>query len=144
MALIFDTKVALFERLKLVVPAGTQCTFAEKGDTNRRRQVFLGSTTDDDMQAIAFRDGPKKPTSITGYVEVHALNITPGDPVSAERGVYELRDAIAEACSQLDRTAVTGLVDVRPESATVDTAETTDGAYSALTIRVRVRGRVTQ
>jgi hypothetical protein len=144
MALIFDTKVALFDRLKATVPAGTQCTFAEQGDTNRRRQVFLGSTTDDDMQSAAFRDGPKKPTNVTGYVEVHAINITPGDPVAAERGVYELRDAITDACSQVDRAAVKGLVDLRPESATVDTAETTDGAYSALTIRVRVRGRVMQ
>ncbi|MFE6159808.1 hypothetical protein ACFQ7F_12955 [Streptomyces sp. NPDC056486] len=144
MALIFEAKVALFERLKLTVPAGVQCTFAEKGDSNRRQQVFLGSTTDDDLQSIAFRDGPKKPTSVTGYVEVHALCITPGDPVAAERGVYAMRDAITDACSQVDRRAVKGLVDVRPESATVDTAETTDGAYSALTMRVRVRGRVTQ
>jgi hypothetical protein len=143
-ALTFDAKVALFERLKANVPAGVQCTFAESGDTSRRRQIFLGSTTDDDVAAVAMRDGPKKPTSVTGYVEVHALCITPGDPVAAERGVYELRDVIAEACSQVDRTAVKGLVDLRPESATVDTAETTDGAYSALTVRVRVRGRVTQ
>lgn len=143
MALIFETKVALFGALKNAVPAGVQCTFAEKGDTGRRRQVWLGASTDDDLQPAGMRDGPRKPTNITGYVEVLAIVVSPGDPLAAERSVYELRDCIAAACTALDRTAVAGLIDLRPESATVETSETTDGAFSALTVRVKVRGRVT-
>lgn len=143
MALIFEAKVALFERLKALVPAGVQCTFADKGDSNSRQQVWLGATTDDDMSVAAFREGPRKPTTVTGYVEVNAVVVTPGDPVAAERATDALRGPIAEACRSVDRTAVVGLQDLRPESATTDTAETTDGAYSALTVRVRIRGRVT-
>jgi hypothetical protein len=140
---MFDTKAALFERLKASLPAGTQCTFAETGDTSRRQQVWLGATTDDELVSAGMREG-RKPTNVTGYVEVHACVISPGNPIDAERGVYALRDSITDACATLDRTTVTGLVDVRPESASIDTSETTDGAFSALTLRVRVRGRVYQ
>ncbi|MEV7467199.1 hypothetical protein AB0O20_11960 [Streptomyces kronopolitis] len=143
MALIFDAKVALFEALKTTVPTGVQCTFAETGKADRRQQVWLGASTDDDLAPVAMRDGPRKPTSVTGYVEAHALVISPGNPIDAERGVYVLRDAITGACAAVDRNSVPGLVDMRPESASVETSETTDGAYSALTMRVRVRGRVT-
>jgi hypothetical protein len=60
--------------------------------------------------------------------------------------VYEIRDHVKEACAALnaDLASVPGLLDVRPESASVESTETTDGAYSALTVRVRVRGRVYQ
>ncbi|MEW2406466.1 hypothetical protein [Streptomyces griseoviridis] len=140
---MFDTKSALFERLKASVPAGVQCTYAETGDNSRRQQVWLGASTDDDLASAGMREG-RKPTNVTGYVEVHGVVISPGNPIDAERGVYVLRDSIAEACATVDRTAVTGLVDLRPESAAVETSETTDGAFSALTVRVRVRGRVYQ
>lgn len=145
MALIFDAKVALFGRLQASVPAGVQCTFAETGDNSRRKQVWLGSTTDDDLVSAAMRAGAK-PTNVTGYVEVHAVVITPGKPMDAERAVYEIRDGVKDACLALngDLPSVPGLLDVRAESATVETIETTDGAYSALTLRVRVRGRVYQ
>lgn len=143
MALIFDAKVALFEALKARVPASTQCTFADTGKADRRSQVWLGETTDEDLEPVAMRAGPRKPTSVSGYVEAHALTISPGGPIVAERAVYELRDCIADACMSIDRASIPGLLDVRPESASVDSAETTDGAYSALTVRVRVRGRVT-
>ncbi|MGW0530658.1 hypothetical protein [Streptomyces sp. NPDC003032] len=140
---MFDTKSALFERLKASVPAGVQCTYAETGDNSRRQQVWLGASTDDDLASAGMREG-RKPTNVTGYVEVHAVAISPGNPIDAERSVYVLRDSITEACATVDRTAVTGLVDLRPESAAVETSETTDGAFSALTVRVRVRGRVYQ
>lgn len=143
MAFMFDTKSALFERLKASVPAGVQCTYAETGDNSRRQQVWLGASTDDDLASAGMREG-RKPTNVTGYVEVHAVAISPGNPIDAERSVYVLRDSITEACATVDRTAVTGLVDLRPESAAVETSETTDGAFSALTVRVRVRGRVYQ
>ncbi|QBZ73377.1 tail terminator [Streptomyces phage Heather] len=143
MAFMFDTKAALFDRLKASVPAGVQCTFADPGEPARRQAVWLGATTDDDLASAGMREG-RKPTNVTGYVEVHAVVITPGNPIDAERGVYVLRDSITDACATVDRTAVTGLVDLRPESASVDTSETTDGAYSALTVRVRVRGRTYQ
>ncbi|WP_328691141.1 hypothetical protein OG879_31385 [Streptomyces caniferus] len=135
--------MALFEALKTTVPTGVQCTYAETGKADRRQQVWLGASTDDDLAPVAMRDGPRKPTSVTGYVEAHALVISPGNPIDAERGVYVLRDAITGACAAVDRNSVPGLVDMRPESASVETSETTDGAYSALTMRVRVRGRVT-
>lgn len=144
MALIFETKVALFEAVRALSPAGVQVTFAETGSADRRRSIWFGSTVDDDMQAVAMKDGPRKPTTVTGYIEVHAYVIYPGDPVAAERAVYELRDVIVAACPNVDRRAVRGLLDVRPESAVVDTGETTDGTLSGLTMRVRVRGRVTQ
>ncbi|MDO0926780.1 hypothetical protein QQY24_15645 [Streptomyces sp. TG1A-8] len=140
---MFDTKSALFDRLKASVPAGVQCTYAETGDNSRRQQVWLGATTDDDLASAGMREG-RKPTNVTGYVEVHAVVISPGNPIDAERGVYVLRDSITEACATVDRATVTGLVDLRPESASVETSETTDGAFSALTVRVRVRGRVYQ
>ena len=143
MALIFDAKVALFERLKVLVPPGVQCTFADSGKADRRSQVWLGETTEDDLEPVAMRAGVRKPTAVSGYVEAHALVMSPGGPIVAERAVYGLRECIAEACRSLDLGAVPGLIDVRPESAQVDTAETTDGAYSALTVRVRVRGRET-
>ncbi|MFE2245253.1 hypothetical protein [Streptomyces lavendulae] len=143
MALIFETKVALFEALKSAVPTGVQCTFAETGKADRRQQVWLGATVDDDLAPVGMRDG-RKPTNVTGYVEVNAVVVSPGNPVDAERSVYALRDAISGAVSALDVRAVTGLLDVRPESASVETSETTDGAFSALTMRVRVRGRVYQ
>ncbi|WP_371800892.1 hypothetical protein OHA38_20460 [Streptomyces sp. NBC_01732] len=143
MALIFEAKVALFEALKGLVPAGTQCSFADTGKADRRSQVWLGETTDEDLEPVAMRAGPRKPTAVTGYVEAHALVVSPGGPMAAERAVYELRDSIADACRSIDRVAIPGLLDIRPESASVDSAETTDGAYSALTVRVRVRGRVT-
>ncbi|MEV6399618.1 hypothetical protein AB0M39_33370 [Streptomyces sp. NPDC051907] len=143
MSLIFEAKVALHERLKALVPAGVQCTFAETGQEDRRQQIWLGAITEDEAEPVAMRAGPRKPTAVTGYVEAHAVVITPGDPIAAERGVYGLREHIAEACRSVDRTSVPGLLDIRPESSTVDTAETTDGAFSALTVRVKVRGRVT-
>ncbi|MET9617116.1 hypothetical protein [Kitasatospora indigofera] len=143
MALIFEAKVVLFERLKALVPATVQCTFADAGKADRRQQVWLGETTEDDLEPVAMRAGSRKPTAVSGLIEAHALVILPGGPVGAERAVYALREYIAEACRSLDPGAVPGLIDVRPESATVDTAETTDGAYSALTVRVRVRGRET-
>ncbi|WP_328950477.1 hypothetical protein OG778_23910 [Streptomyces sp. NBC_00184] len=145
MALIFDAKVALFERLKADTPADVQCTFAETGDTSRRKSVWLGATVDDDLAPVAMRAGAK-PTNVTGYVEVHAVAITPGNPIDAERAVYGIRDFVKEACAAMnaDLAAVPGLLDVRPESASVESTETTDGAYSALTVRVRVRGRVYQ
>ncbi|MFI9206196.1 hypothetical protein [Streptomyces sp. NPDC053048] len=143
MALIFDAKAALFDRLKAATPTGVQCTFAETGKSDRRQQVWLGASTDDELQPVAFRQGPRKPTAVTGYVDVHALVITPGDPMGAERAVYGLRDAITEACRSVDPASVPGLLDVRPESSETETAETTDGAYAALTVRVRIRGRVT-
>ncbi|MGY5131272.1 hypothetical protein ACWGJW_02425 [Streptomyces nigrescens] len=143
MALIFDTKVALFNALKTAVPAGVQCTFAEKGDTGRKRQVWLGASTDEDLQPVAMRDGARKPTNVNGYVEVLAIVVTPGDPIAAERSIYELRDSVAGACTALDRTTVPGLLDLRPEASTVETSETTDGAFSALTVRIKVRGRIT-
>lgn len=141
--LVFETKEALFERLKAILPDGVQCTYAQTGAGDRRRQVWLGETADEEMQPVAMRQGPRKPTRVTGYIDAHALVTTPGDPLAAERAVYQLRSAIAEACRAIDRTAIAGLLDVRPESAAVDTAETTDGAMSALTVRVRVLGRVT-
>ncbi|MFF4408119.1 hypothetical protein [Streptomyces sp. NPDC001404] len=143
MTLTFDVKAALFDQLKTLVPAGTQCTFAQTGKADRRHQVWLGETTDDELQPTAMRAGPRKPTSVTGYVDVHALVTTPGDPMAAERGVNALREHIAEACRRVDIAALPGLLDVRAESANVDTAETTDGAFSALTVRIRIRGRVT-
>ncbi|MEU8791557.1 hypothetical protein [Streptomyces sp. NPDC048643] len=145
MALIFDAKVALFEALKAATPGGTQVTFAETGDTGRRQQVWLGATTDDDLAPAAMRSGPK-PTNVTGYVEVHAVAITPGNPIDAERAVYAIRDNVKDACGAMNANlaAVPGLLDVRAESTSVESTETTDGAYSALTLRVRVRGRVYQ
>ncbi|GAA0430906.1 hypothetical protein [Streptomyces luteireticuli] len=143
MPLIFEAKVALFEVLKGRVPAGTQLTFAETGQSDRRRQLWLGATTDEELEPVAMRAGSGKPTAVTGYVEAHAVVIAPGDPISAERGVYALRDAVADACRAVDRASVAGLVDIRPESSSVETGETTDGAYSSLTVRVRVRGRTT-
>ncbi|MFD7257823.1 hypothetical protein [Streptomyces sp. NPDC059874] len=143
MALIFETKVALFTALKAAAPAGVQCTFAETGKADRRQQIWLGATVDDDLAPVGMRAGAK-PTNVTGYVDVNAVVISPGNPVDAERAVYALRDVISGAVTGLDVRAVTGLLDVRPESATVETSETTDGAFSALTMRVRVRGRVYQ
>lgn len=145
MALIFDAKVALYERLKATAPSGVQCSFAETGDNSRRKQVWLGATTDDDLAPVAMRAGAK-PTSVSGYVEAHAVVTTPGNPIDAERGVYAIRDYVKDACGWMNANAaaVPGLIDVRPESASVETTETTDGAYSALTLRVRVRGRVYQ
>lgn len=144
MSLIFEAKVLLFEALKASVPATVLCTFAETGDTARRQQVWLGATTDDDVQPVAFGDGTRQPTSVTGSVDVHAVVISPGNPVDAERSVNTLRDHITEACASIRPGAFRGLIDVRPVSASVDTSETTDGAYSALTVRVRIRGRVNQ
>ncbi|MFF2406721.1 hypothetical protein [Streptomyces sp. NPDC058092] len=141
--LIFEAKVALFEKLRSLVPAGTQCTFAETGKADRRHQVWLGATTDDELEPVGMRQGTRKPTAVTGYVDAHALVISPGDPIAAERAVYALREHIAEACRSVDRASVAGLVDIRPESSETDTAENTDGAYAALTVRVKIRGRVT-
>ncbi|MFF4531440.1 hypothetical protein ACFY1P_19490 [Streptomyces sp. NPDC001407] len=143
MALVFDAKVALFDCLKASVPTGVQCTFAETGKSDRRQQVWLGATGDEELAAVAMRQGPRKPTAVTSYVDVHGLVITPGDPVGAERAVYGLRDAIAEACRSVVPASVPGLLDVRPESSETETAESTDGAYAALTVRVRIRGRIT-
>ncbi|MFJ8955630.1 hypothetical protein ACIRO1_36620 [Streptomyces sp. NPDC102381] len=145
MALIYDAKVALFEALRNAVAADVQCTYAETGDNSRRKQVWLGATTDDDLAPVAMRAG-SKPTNVTGYVEVHAVVSSPGNPIDAERAVYEIRDSAKSACAALNASlnVVPGLLDVRPESASVETTETTDGAYSALTLRVRVRGRVYQ
>lgn len=145
MALIFDAKVALFGKLRAAVPAGVQCTFAEKAKTTGKKAVWLGASTDDDLAPVAMRAGAK-PTNVTGYVEVHSVVITPGDPIDAERAVYGIRDSVKAACAALnaDLPSVPGLMDVRPESATVEATETTDGAYAALTLRVRVRGRVYQ
>ncbi|MCX5153697.1 hypothetical protein OG914_06690 [Streptomyces sp. NBC_00291] len=143
MSLIFETKAALFEQLKALAPAGVQCSWAETGQSDRRQHIWLGATVDEELEPSAMRAGPRKPTTVTGYVDAHAVAISPGNPMTAERSVYALRAVIAEACRGVDRAAVAGLVDVRPESTSVETAETTDGAYSALTVRVKVRGRTT-
>ncbi|WP_282793673.1 hypothetical protein [Streptomyces sp. CC224B] len=141
--LIFETKQALFQALKTTVPAGVQCTWAETGKSDRRQQVWLGATLEDETAVTAMRQGPRKPTSVTGFVGVHALVISPGDPMVAERAVYGLREAVWEACRAVAPGSVPGLLDVRPESSETETAESTDGAYAALTVRVRVRGRIT-
>ncbi|MFD9904786.1 hypothetical protein [Streptomyces sp. NPDC059063] len=141
--LIFEAKTALFQALKATVPAGVQCTWAETGKADRRQQVWLGATLEDDMTVTAMRQGPRKPTAVTGYVDVHALVISPGDPMAAERAVYGLREAVSEACRAVAPGSVAGLLDVRPESSETETAESTDGAYAALTVRVRMRGRTT-
>ncbi|MFE5621727.1 hypothetical protein ACFQ8S_06895 [Streptomyces virginiae] len=143
MALIFETKSALFDALKAAVPTGVQCTWAETGKADRRQQVWLGAAVDDETAPVAMRAGAK-PTNVTGYVEVNAVVISPGNPIDAERALYALRTVICGAVAGVDVRAVTGLIDVRPESTSVETSETTDGAYSALTMRVRIRGRVYQ
>ncbi|MFF2039379.1 hypothetical protein ACFVVX_03030 [Kitasatospora sp. NPDC058170] len=143
MSLIFETKVALFEAFKTRVPSGVQVSFADTGKADRRSQVWLGETTEDDLEPVAMRAGARKPTAVSGYVEAHGLVISPAGPIVAERAVYGLRECIAEACRSIDPATIPGLIDVRPESVQVDTAETTDGAYSALTVRVRIRGRQT-
>jgi hypothetical protein len=140
---MFDVKSALFAALQANAPGGTQVTYAEPGKTDRRVQLFLGSATDDELSPAGMRQGPRKPTNVTGTVEVHGVSISPGGPMDAERIVYGLRDAVTDACLSIDRASVAGLIDIRPESSSVDTAESTDGAYSALTVRVQVRGRVT-
>ncbi|MER5638427.1 hypothetical protein ABT095_15880 [Kitasatospora sp. NPDC002227] len=143
MALIFEAKVRLFEALKAATPAHVRVTFADTGETSRRTQMWLGETTEDDLEPVAMRAGSHKPTSVSGTVEVHAVHVSPGGPIEAERYAYGLRDVVTAACRLVDPVTVPGLIDVRPESAQVDTAESTDGAYSALTVRVRVRGRET-
>jgi hypothetical protein len=143
MPFMFDVKSALFAALQAGTPAGTQVTYAETGKADRRNQIFLGNATDDDNEVAGMRKGPRKPTNVSGTIEVHAVVVTPGKPIDAERAVYGLRDLIADACDSIDRASVAGLQDIRPESSSVDTAETTDGAYSALTVRVHVRGRIT-
>jgi hypothetical protein len=143
-SVVYETKLALFEALKLAVPPATQCTFAQTGKADRRNQVWLGATGDDDLQVVGFRSGTKKPTNISGYVDVHAVCISPGNPADAERNLAVLRAAIVEAVASVDRSSVPGLLDLRAESGEVDTSETTDGAFSELVLRVRVRGRVTQ
>ncbi|OKH99993.1 hypothetical protein A6A06_23525 [Streptomyces sp. CB02923] len=143
MALVLEAKVALFEALRRAVPRGVQCTFAETGKSDRRQQVWLGATGDEELTVSAMRQGPRKPMALTSYVDVHALVITPGDPIGAERAVYGLRDAITDACRSVAPASVPGLLDVRPESSETETAESTDGAYAALTVRVRIRGRIT-
>lgn len=143
MAIIFEAKVRLFEAIRSTAPAGVQVTFADTGKADRRSQVWLGETTEDDLEPVAMRAGQRKPTAVSGLVEAHALVISPGGPIVAERSVYGLREAIDAACRLIDPATVPGLIDVRPESVQVDTAETPDGAYSALTVRVRVRGRQT-
>jgi hypothetical protein len=140
---MFNVKSALHETLTTIVPAGIQVTYAETGKADRRLQIWLGESTDEDLEVAAFRAGTRKPTNVSGTIEAHAVAVTPGKPIEAERAVYGLREHIAEACRSLDRASVPGLIDLRPESASVDTAETTDGAYSALTVRVHVRGRLT-
>ncbi|MFJ7419782.1 hypothetical protein ACIQXD_14370 [Streptomyces uncialis] len=142
MALVFEAKVALFDRLKAAVPAGVQCTFAETVKSDRRQQVWLGATGDEELAVTAMRQGPRKPTALTSFVDVHALVILPGDPIGAERAVYGLREAIVGACRALAPGTLPGLLDVRPESSESETAESTDGAYAALTVRVRIRGRI--
>jgi hypothetical protein len=144
-SIIFETKAALFERLRALVPAGTQVTFAQTGKQDRRQQIWLGESADDELEPVAMRAGTRKPTSVTGTItiEVHAVCISPGNPIDAERAVHGLREHIAEACRTVDLRAIPGLIDVRPSSAQVETGEHTDGAYSALTVSVRVRGRVT-
>lgn len=143
MAVIFEVKVRLFEAIKAVLPTSYQVTFADSGKADRRTQVWLGETAEEDLEPVAMRAGARKPTAINGTVEIHAVHVSPGGPVVAERFIYELRDALEAACRLVDSATVPGLIDVRPEAATVDTAESTDGAYSALTVRVRVRGRQT-
>lgn len=143
MPFMFDVKSALFAEIQSHAPAGTQVTYAETGKADRRNQIFLGNATDDDNEVAGMRQGTRKPTNVSGTIEVHAVVVTPGNPIDAERTVYGLRDTITDACAALDRASVAGLMDLRPESASVDTAETTDGAYSALTVRVHVRGRIT-
>lgn len=143
MSLIFEAKVRLFEAIKAAVPATVQVTFADPGKADRRTQVWLGETAEEDLEPVAMRAGVRKPTSVSGTVEVHAVHVSPGGPIVAERFIYGLREVVMAACSLVDPAAVPGLIDVRPEAVTVDTAESTDGAYSALTVRVRVRGRQT-
>ncbi|MEV6730069.1 hypothetical protein [Streptomyces sp. NPDC051364] len=143
MSFTFEAKSALFDALKAAVPAGVQCTWAETGKADRRQQVWMGATTEDDMAVTALRQGPRKPTAVTAFVDVHALVVQPGSPMAAERSVYVLREAIADACRAVPAGAVPGLLDVRPESSETETAESTDGAFAALTVRVRIRGRVT-
>jgi hypothetical protein len=143
MPFMFDVKSALFAAIQSNTPAGTQVAYADPGETARRNVIFLGNATDDDNEVAGMRQGPRKPTNVSGTIEVHAVVITPGKPIDAERAVYGLRDTITDACAGVDRASVAGLMDLRPESASVDTAETTDGAYSALTVRVHVRGRIT-
>ncbi|MBB1251840.1 hypothetical protein [Streptomyces alkaliterrae] len=143
MALMFDVKLALYEELKRSTPAGVQCTFAQTGAADRRSQMWFGETTTDESEPVGMRAGAAKPLSVTGAMDVQGVVISPGGPLDAERAAYRLRDCVTVACLALDRRSVPGLIDVRPESVSVETAETTDGAYSALSVRVRVRGRVT-
>ncbi|WP_030244204.1 hypothetical protein [Streptomyces sp. NRRL S-350] len=143
MAVIFDAKVALFEALKVALPSRVQVSFADTGEANRRAHVWLGETTEEDLEPVAMRAGQAKPTAVNGLVDVHGFYVSPGGPIEAERFVYGLREIVAAACRLIDPATVPGLIDVRPESVQVDTAETPDGAYSALTVRVRVRGRQT-
>ncbi|MFI6861294.1 hypothetical protein ACIBKZ_15565 [Streptomyces sp. NPDC050421] len=143
MAIIFEAKAALFERLRALIPAGTQVTFAQTGKQDRRQQIWLGDTADDELEPIAMRAGPRKPTAVSGTLDVHALVTSPGSPIDAERAVHALREHISEACRSIDLRAIPGLIDVRPTSANVETGESTDGAYSVLDVSVRIRGRVT-
>lgn len=144
MTLVFDTKVALFEALKANAPGGTQCTFAQTGDADRGKQIWLGETIDDELKTAAFHAQPRKPTDVSASVDVHLLATSPGDPMDAERQVYALREAAVSACVSVDRAAIPGLMDLRAESAAVETGESADGSFSMMTIRVRIRGRVTQ
>lgn len=141
--LLFTAKSALFEALKSRAPAGTQVSFADTGQQDRRSHLWLGETADEETEPVGMRAGPRKPTAVTGSIDVHAVVVSPAGPVAAEQAVYGLREAVFTACRAVDPATVPGLLDMRPESATVETAESTDGAYSALTVRVRVRGRLT-
>jgi len=146
LSVVFETKLALFEALKLRFGGGpmkTLVTWADPADKAFSRSVWFTESTEPELEAVALVAGRRKPTNLTAELTIRAVAVAPGDPINAERAVYQLRAEIEKAVlDDFTPDAVPGLVDVRPIRATVTNGESPSGTAAMCDFTVRVRARI--
>jgi hypothetical protein len=118
-------------------------TWADPADKAFARSVWFTDTVEPELEPSGMVAGRRKPTNLTAELTIRAVAVAPGDPVNAERVVYQLRADIETAVLDLfSPDTVPGLIDVRPLRAVVTNGESPAGTAAMCDFTVRVRARV--
>ncbi|MCP3800196.1 hypothetical protein NLX83_13100 [Allokutzneria sp. A3M-2-11 16] len=144
MHIVFLTKQAIHAALRARLSgSGVLVAWADPADKARRRSVWFTETVEPDVEPTGMVPGRRKPSVLTADVTIRAICVAPGDPVHAERGVWELRDQVdAAVMEEFDPGTVPGLIDVRPVRAVVTGGESFLGTTAQCDYTVRVRARL--
>lgn len=142
------TQAALKANLKtrLAVRPGlssVQVGYGDPGGTSRRQRVWLGSTTDGEVEPVALRAGRRRRDEtyvLKVHVEVIAAHPTPeGNEARAVELVREVEECLAD-----DPTvgAVPNLLWAVVSALGMDTTETPDGPRTVVTLDLTAHARL--